>query len=161
MTKRLTDLIAEYGDACTRLAQEEFRQGASIRYVRELTAEKNEALAAIESAVLERSKQGPVSYADFNKWMHDEMPADTVIGNSDWWASRIYRKFIASPQARKPLTDEQIRAEFAKLYPNDDAILSLSENNRDYALEAIGARHHWTAFKAGARAIAAAERGEA
>ena len=116
---------------------------------------------AIESAVLERSKQGPVSYADFNKWMHDEMPADTVIGNSDWWASRIYRKFIASPQARKPLTDEQIRAEFAKLYPNDDAILSLSENNRDYALEAIGARHHWTAFKAGARAIAAAERGEA
>jgi hypothetical protein len=50
------------------------------------------------------------------------------------------------------LTEEELRLAFGKLYPNDIGILELAENNRDYAVEAIGARHHWTAFKAGARA---------
>jgi hypothetical protein len=50
------------------------------------------------------------------------------------------------------LTEEDLRTVFGKLYPNDIGILELAENNRDYAVEAIGARHHWTAFKAGARA---------
>jgi len=50
------------------------------------------------------------------------------------------------------LTEEELRTAFGKLYPNDIGILELAENNRDYAVEAIGARHHWTAFKAGARA---------
>ena len=50
------------------------------------------------------------------------------------------------------LTEEDLRTAFGKLYPNDIGILELAENNRDYAVEAIGARHHWTAFKAGARA---------
>ena len=50
------------------------------------------------------------------------------------------------------LTEEELRIAFGKLYPNDIGILELAENNRDYAVEAIGARHHWTAFKAGARA---------
>ena len=57
--------------------------------------------------------------------------------------------------ARVPLTTDQLRAEFAQLYPQDDAILHLAENNRDYCLEAIGARHHWRAFELGARAIEA------
>jgi len=57
--------------------------------------------------------------------------------------------------ARVPLTTDQLRAEFAQLYPQDDAILHLAENNRDYCLEAIGARHHWRAFERGARAIEA------
>lgn len=59
----------------------------------------------------------------------------------------------SEPAHVQPLTDEQVRAEFAKLYSNDDALLKLAENNRDYALEAIGARHHWAAFNRGARAI--------
>jgi hypothetical protein len=50
------------------------------------------------------------------------------------------------------LTEEELRTAFGKLYPSDIGILELSENNKDYAVEAIGARHHWTAFKAGARA---------
>jgi len=50
------------------------------------------------------------------------------------------------------LTDEELRIAFGKLYPSDIGILELAENNKDYAVEAIGARHHWTAFKAGARA---------
>ena len=53
------------------------------------------------------------------------------------------------------LTDEQLRTEFGKLYPNDIGILELAENNRDFAVEAIGARHHWVAFQAGARAAEA------
>ena len=53
------------------------------------------------------------------------------------------------------LTDQQLRTEFGKLYPNDIGILELAENNRDFAVEAIGARHHWVAFKAGARAAEA------
>lgn len=59
-------------------------------------------------------------------------------------------------EQRKPLSDEEIKAEFAKMYPRDIGILELAENNRDYAVEAIGARHHWRAFLAGARAIEAA-----
>ena len=50
------------------------------------------------------------------------------------------------------LTEVELRLAFGKLYPNDIGLLELAENNRDYAVEAIGARHHWTAFKAGARA---------
>lgn len=57
-----------------------------------------------------------------------------------------------TPQ-RKPLTEDVLMAEFAKLYKSDAAILHLAENNKDYTLESIGARHHWTAFKSGARAI--------
>jgi hypothetical protein len=56
-------------------------------------------------------------------------------------------------QAPAPLSDAQIREAFGKLYPRDVGILELAENNRDYAIEAIGARHHWAAFLAGARAI--------
>ena len=71
---------------------------------------------------------------------------------------------IASLEAAQPveqpaLTDEQIKAEFGKLYPNDLPLIELAANNRDFALEAIGARHHWTAFKSGARAIEQAIKG--
>jgi hypothetical protein len=38
---------------------------------------------------------------------------------------------------------------FSKLYPNDLGLIELAENNSDYRLDAIGARHHWAAFKAG------------
>jgi hypothetical protein len=61
----------------------------------------------------------------------------------------------AAAQA-EPLTEDALLIEFGKLYPQDVGILELSKHNKDYALESIGARHHWTAFKAGARAIEAA-----
>lgn len=66
------------------------------------------------------------------------------------------RFYAAAHPQPVPLTEKQMRAAFAKLYPHDDAILHLAENNRGCYLEAIGAQHHWTAFKAGARAIEAA-----
>lgn len=62
----------------------------------------------------------------------------------------------AGAQARKPLTDKQIKAEFGKLYPKDLPLIELAENNRDFMVESIGARHHLTAFHLGARAIEAA-----
>lgn len=63
--------------------------------------------------------------------------------------------FLHPPTVREPLTDAELRAEFAKWRPDDEALLTLSENNPEYALDALGARHHWTAFKAGARAMEA------
>jgi hypothetical protein len=61
----------------------------------------------------------------------------------------------ATPHA-EPLTEDALLIAFGKLYPQDVGILELAKHNKDYALESIGARHHWTAFKAGARAIEAA-----
>lgn len=54
---------------------------------------------------------------------------------------------------RRPMTKDMLRAEFAKVYPNDAGLLELAENNRDFMLESIGARHHWSAFERGARAV--------
>ena len=59
---------------------------------------------------------------------------------------------VAQQRTWVGLTEEELRIAFGKLYPNDIGLLELTENNKDYAVEAIGARHHWTAFKAGARA---------
>jgi hypothetical protein len=53
-------------------------------------------------------------------------------------------------EQRKPLTDKELRAKFAELYPDDDALLLAG---RDYLVEAIGARARWSAFQLGARAI--------
>jgi len=76
-----------------------------------------------------------------------------IDGNCEYGATEIIRKTLAQPERTwVGLTDEELRIIFGKLYPNDIGILELAENNRDYAVEAIGARHHWTAFKAGAKA---------
>ena len=65
----------------------------------------------------------------------------------------VYPLYTKPPQRTwVDLTEEELRLAFGKLYPNDIGLLELAENNKDYAVEAIGARHHWTAFKAGARA---------
>ena len=47
---------------------------------------------------------------------------------------------------------EELRVEFGKLYPNDLVILDIAKSTGDYGLRTIGARHHWKAFEAGARA---------
>lgn len=65
----------------------------------------------------------------------------------------------AQPVEQPVLTEEQIKAEFGKLYPNDLPLIELAANNKDFVLEAIGARHHWAAFEAGARAIEQAIKG--
>jgi len=81
----------------------------------------------------------------------DTLPdADCV----DAWNRRAEVERLSVPAAQPvPLTHDQLRAEFAKLYPNDIGLLELAENNRDFAVEAIGARHHWRAFELGARAV--------
>lgn len=38
---------------------------------------------------------------------------------------------------------------FRLQYSKDAALVELSENNHDFVMESIGARHRWTAFKSG------------
>ena len=40
----------------------------------------------------------PEGWQQFNEWMHNEMPSGTIIGDAGWWASRIYKRFIAAPK---------------------------------------------------------------
>ena len=106
---------------------------------------------------LAQAEQKPVA------WMYvcngDEAHPVLVHTQKDWAKSSWWNEiplYTSSPQRTwADLTDEQLRTEFGKLYPNDIGILELAENNRDFAVEAIGARHHWVAFQAGARAAEA------
>jgi hypothetical protein len=91
---------------------------------------------------------------DGNKW-HDTFEV-TTSKQVALWKDKSAKPLYTTPPQRKPLTDEELKVEFGKLYPNDIGILELSQNNKDFAVEAIGARHHWVAFKAGAKAIEAA-----
>ena len=93
----------------------------------------------------------------------DTLPYEDWMRNLGYPAIKSLKALLDAPSCeaalkveRKPLSDEQIKTAFGKLYPNDIGILELAENNRDFALEAIGARHHFAAFKAGAKAIEAA-----
>jgi hypothetical protein len=79
-----------------------------------------------------------------------DAPLDHVLRSAILRSSKVIK-----PPQREPLTEEELRIEFGKLYPNDLGILELAENNKDFAIKAIGARHRWAAFKAGARAIEA------
>jgi hypothetical protein len=52
--------------------------------------------------------QEPVAFDYFKDWMVKEMPPMTTIGNPEWWAKRIYERFIyITPPQRKPLTGWQ------------------------------------------------------
>jgi len=99
-------------------------------------------------AIAELESQEPVATVT------SETGADITMS---WWhepALPMGTKLFTHPPQRTwvDLTEEELRIAFGKLYPNDIGLLELAENNKDYAVEAIGARHHWTAFKAGARA---------
>lgn len=72
------------------------------------------------------------------------------------WPCGEYKLYTHPPAAREPLSETELRAEFAKLYPGDVGILELAEHNPAFSVEAIGARHHWRAFERGARAIESA-----
>ena len=106
-------------------------------------------VAEVLRAALAQPEQEPVAYRfqspATEAWL---LGLEPPVG-SRWEIEPLY----ATPPQRQPLTEDVLKAEFAKLYKSDAAILHLAENNRDYALESIGARHHWTAFKSGARAI--------
>ena len=56
------------------------------------------------------------------------------------------------------MTAEAMRAAFDKSYPKDGADLAMYENNSDYVLESIGARHRFAAFELGWQAATLAER---
>ena len=95
-------------------------------------------------------------------WGADRCP-DLDIGSTGYCSARAAMAWsfwqaatLAERDKRQPLTDEQLLIEFGKLYPNDVGILELAKHNKDYVLESIGARHHWTAFKWGAHAVEAA-----
>lgn len=115
-------------------------------------------LAEFDAAAVQAGAQDPISSghpddAGFELWWSEHMPeAVQSVAISAWNAAQP----TAQAQERKPLSEEEIKAEFGKLYPNDLPLIELSENNRDFALESIGARHHWRAFELGARAIEAA-----
>ena len=61
---------------------------------------------------LAKPELNPVEWDEFAKWMHREVPSGTVIGDSGWWASKIYSCFIQNiaPQKHefKDLTQDQI-----------------------------------------------------
>lgn len=40
--------------------------------------------------------------AVFTEWLCREMPAGTIIGDANWWAKRILRRFIPQAAAPKP-----------------------------------------------------------
>jgi hypothetical protein len=81
-------------------------------------------------------------------WRLEDIDEALMLG----WFANAMMAMHDSQRTWVELTEEELRVAFGKLYPNDIGILELAENNKDYAVEAIGARHHWTAFKAGARA---------
>lgn len=104
----------------------------------------------------QRTEQEPVKWSDYEPdGMHHNKPQKRPQNCGTGYCSCI--ECVMEPPQRTwvGLTDEQLRTEFGKLYPNDIGILELAENNRDFAVEAIGARHHWVAFQAGARAAEA------
>jgi hypothetical protein len=91
--------------------------------------------------LLKAQTQEPVS--------NDPLPRACNLAGVDYQTFLKIKAYmpVAPPQRTwVGLTDEQLRTEFGKLYPNDIGILELAENNRDFAVEAIGARHHWVAF---------------
>ena len=82
-----------------------------------------------------------VEYEYFKNWMVKEMPQMTIIGNPEWWAMRIYDKFMyTKPQKRKPMKDKQIdEIPFALFAPDQDG-MSTTEELRKFA-RAIEAAH--------------------
>ena len=109
------------------------------------------------------SVAAPEQSEPVGKVLYDEHQIKYIKWNGAHWTQVLNagdKLYTAAPQPTE-LSESDIRAEFGKLYPNDLGILALAENNRDYALEAIGARHHWAAFLAGARAVLAAQKGKA
>jgi hypothetical protein len=55
--------------------------------------------------------QEPVAFECFKDWMVEEMPPMTTIGNPEWWAKRIYERFIHTTPPKRPwvgLTDDEL-----------------------------------------------------
>ena len=123
------------------------------------------AIQAGKKAIAELESQEPVAVKRMKEWVeflkrqsdngqHMNIPSGLSAGTC-WEIAIELEQFINTTPPQRTwveLTEEELRTAFGKLYPNDIGILELAENNKDYAVEAIGARHHWTAFKAGARA---------
>lgn len=66
-----------------------------------------------------RKDAEPVTLGEFRKWVWKELPANTIIGNPDWWAERIYKRFISDthpPEADKLLQQALEYAKLMKLY---------------------------------------------
>lgn len=36
------------------------------------------------------------TFEKFKQWLIKEMPANTIIGNPEWWAKKIYQAFVAA-----------------------------------------------------------------
>ena len=120
------------------------------------------AIAAIKEVLAQPAQAEPSQVQQLvNEQAEDEVlwcKAHTIVESMLQAAlRRLHAAIEDKPAAQaEPLTEDALLIEFGKLYPQDVGILELAKHNKDYALESIGARHHWTAFKAGARAIEAA-----
>ncbi len=89
-------VIADLTTECKELRAELAAERAKVA---DLTAK----LAAKESA-----EQEPAAFLEFTTWMHNELPSGTIIGDPGWWASRIFKRFIA-PQPT-PTTSAAVAA---------------------------------------------------
>jgi hypothetical protein len=113
--------------------------GHKLHEINMIHRKHDTAITALEEALAQT--QEPVS--------NDPLPRACNLAGVDYQTFLKIKAYmpVAPPQRTwVGLTDEQLRTEFGKLYPNDIGILELAENNRDFAVEAIGARHHWVAF---------------
>ena len=122
-----------------------------------LVAEIKRLIDVVGGMALAKPEQEPVAWLMYKGTHKDSFWLDKGDAyNFEMTPEHRWEPLYTTPPAPQRtwvgLTDEELRIVFGKLYPNDIGILELAENNRDYAVEAIGARHHWTAFKAGAKA---------
>jgi hypothetical protein len=125
-------------------------------------------MTALRQAIEQAEKQEPVALKngecwpeyvmeEWDYWRKQIADGDKGSAPRDWFEELAELKLVTAQPQREwvGLTEEQRRAEFAKLYPADDALLNLAENNHDFMVEAIGARHHWHAFQLGSKSTEA------
>lgn len=93
----VADLQRENAKLARKLADSE-------KFRRQYFSEMCEVIEKNEDLLTEAKHKDVPEFQTFNEWMHKEIPSGTIIGDSGWWASRIYRKFIA-PSAPQPETD--------------------------------------------------------
>ena len=107
-------------DEMTKQGGLEFMLYEARSKLAEVTAERDELNRAHQiGAIKAQPAQEPAAWQDFTEWMHREMPSGTVIGDSGWWASRIFRKFIA-PQPAPDVERDAARYRWLRNGGNDE-----------------------------------------
>jgi len=92
----------------------------------------------------------PVAYLVNEVYTTERMHAEVL---AQVMKCEITPLFTHPATTARPLTEEEILARFADKHADEADAIALAEHNRDYRMEAIGARHAFRFFKSGIRAI--------